>query len=130
MKLTNTPLALLASSFALLLLGAGPAPQELENDEWPKAIELPNARIVIYQPELESFEGNELSGRAAVSITAEQTGGEPVFGVVWIDARVETDRDARTVTVLDIEVPTVRFPDSDPENEAALAAILEEHVPE
>ncbi|KPJ84123.1 MAG: hypothetical protein AMS19_01910 [Gemmatimonas sp. SG8_23] len=129
MKLTNTPLALLGSSFALLLLGAGPAPQELENDEWPKAIELANARIVIYQPELESFEGNDLSGRAAVSVTAEQTGGEPVFGVVWIDARVETDRDARTVTVLDIEVPTVRFPNSEPEDEEALAAILEEQVP-
>ena len=50
-------------------------------------------------------------------MTSEQTGGEPVFGVIWIDARVETDRDARTISVLDVTVPAVRFPDSEPEQD-------------
>jgi hypothetical protein len=94
------------------------------------AIELPEARIVMYQPELESFAGDDMSGRAAVSVTAEETGGEPVFGVVWLNARVETDRDERTVRILEIEVPTVRFPDADPEHEAALARVLEEQIPQ
>ncbi len=129
MTLARSPMAVLTATAALLMVGAGPAPQEVENEEWPKEIELPNARIVIYQPELESFGGDDLSGRAAVSVTAEETGGEPVFGVVWIDARVETDRDARTVTVLDISIPTVRFPNSEPDQEEAFARLLEEQVP-
>jgi hypothetical protein len=129
-KLAQSSAAALAASVGLLLLGAGPAPQEVENDAWPKTIEMPEGRVVIYQPELESFEGDDLSGRAAVSVTSEQTGGEPVFGVVWIDARVETDRDERTVSVIDVRVPAVRFPDSEPEQEEAFSAFLERRIPE
>lgn len=117
--------------FALVfvLLAAGTAPQVAENADWPRAVELPEGRIVIYQPEPESFEGNNIAARAAVSVTLANSDA-PVFGVVWLSARVETDRDERTVTVLDIDVTRVRFPDTTPEQEESLADILEAQMPQ
>ena len=65
--------------------------------------------IVMYQPQLESFDDNKLTARAAVSVT--RTGQtEPVFGAVWLNARVSTDRDSRVVTLLDVDIADVNDP--------------------
>ena len=53
---------------------------------------------------------------AAVSVTLPGK-SEPIFGTVWIRARAMTDRDSREVTLAAVEVPQVRFPTADPENE-------------
>src|SRR5438045_2223674 len=71
-----------------------------EEPEWPLAIESGGARILLYQPQPESFQGDRLTARAAVSVRR-QGEAEPSFGAIWIDARVSTDRDARTVTILE-----------------------------
>ena len=94
---------------------------------WPREIEDPRARIVIYQPQVDSFVGNDLSARAAISVTL--TGKtEPVFGAAWIESRVSTDRDDRTVTILETRVPQVRFPDATHEQEKELSDILVEKL--
>jgi len=116
------PLALLA-----VLLTGGTAPQEVELG-WPRAIEVPAGRILLYQPQPESFEGDRIASRFAVSVTPDGS-EEPVFGVAWVDARVETDRDERTVRVLDLEVTRVRFPESTDEQEEQLGSLLEEQIP-
>lgn len=100
---------------------------------WPKEIKTEKAVIVIYQPQVESFDGNSLSARSAVSV--EMTGGkegekkEPVFGVIWMAAKVETDREKRMVHVRSLSIPRVRFAGSTPKQEAELAAIIEAEVP-
>lgn len=98
-------------------------------NEWPREIYLPEGQVVIYQPQPETFKDDKLTARAAVSVTLKDT-TEPVFGAVWLDARVSTDRDARTVTVLDITVPKVVFHDATPEQENKLAAIIVESFPQ
>ena len=80
--------------------------------QWPRHILTPEAEIVIYQPQLESFTGNKLTGRAAVSVTPKGR-DEPFFGALWIAARVSTDRDLRIVTLLDIDIQAVKFPPPD-----------------
>ena len=92
-------LGILAFSVLLPLVAwTGFVAQEPEL-EWPRAINVPEGRVVLYQPQPDSFEGDRIGARFATSVTL--TGAqEPVFGVVWVDARVETDRDARTVTVV------------------------------
>jgi len=107
----------------------GPCIADIEAPEWPKEIDFPKGKIVIYQPQADTFKDDKLTGRAAVSVTMKDK-PEPVFGAVWIDARVSTDRDARTVTILDIKVPKVRFPHATPEQEAKLSKILETHFPQ
>ncbi len=104
------------------------AAQDGENP-WPIQIDDPRATIVIFQPQPESFENNIVTARAALSVT--ETGKtEPVFGVMWTSARLETDRDTRTARILDVEVTAVRFPQSTPEREQALAQIIESEIPQ
>ncbi len=76
--------------------------------QWPRDIETAQAKITIYQPQPESFTGDKLSGRAAVAITPPSQ--PPIFGAVWINTRVATDRDKRTLSLVDAKVTSVKFP--------------------
>ena len=95
---------------------------------WPRVIELDKAEIVIYQPQLESFEGNILKARAAFSVTPVAT-EDPTFGVAWSRMKVATDLDTRTVRVLDLEVTDVRFPEITDEQKSRFAAIVKAEIP-
>lgn len=96
--------------------------------DWPREIKAPKATVLMYQPQVETFEGNRLTGRAAVSVT-QKGKTEPVFGAVWISARAETNRDTRFVSIQDIDVTRIRFPEATPKQEKQLAAIIEKELP-
>ena len=67
---------------AVLVAGSAFA-QEVDDIGWPREIAHPQARIVLYQPQVDAFEGNDITARAALSVTPEgQT--EPVVGAAWI----------------------------------------------
>ncbi|MCX6251685.1 MAG: hypothetical protein NTX61_13150 [Bacteroidetes bacterium] len=97
--------------------------------DWPKQIITDKATILIYQFQPESFAGNILSSRAAVSITkAGET--QPVFGAIWTEARVNTDRESRMVTLMEIKIKDVKFPSAIPaEKIEKFKALLEEEIP-
>ena len=97
--------------------------QEEPQEGWPREIPIEGASVLIFQPQSDTFEGNILTGRAAVSVTV--TNREPVFGVVWYEARLETDRDTRTATVEDLTVTRVGFPGSEEAHQDSLARLLE-----
>ena len=96
---------------------------------WPREIDTEKFRIVMYQPQLESFEDNIIRSRSAVSVTNKDS-ITPVFGVVWMDAKVAVDRDERLVSVLDLKITDVNFPNSTDEQEKALASFLEKEIPQ
>jgi len=77
-------------------------------EQWPREIETPEAKITLYQPQPETFSGDKLSVRAAVAVTPKTS--EPVFGAIWVDARVATDRTARIITLVNVKVTAVKFP--------------------
>jgi hypothetical protein len=125
----------LAISLALLLYcptGAqGRGAQDLEGADslnWPREIDTPDLKITIYQPQLETLKGNQLSARAAVSV---QKAGSPnpVFGGVWLDARLLTDRDRRTATPVDVRVTEARFPSAEANDVAELRQIVNTEIP-
>jgi hypothetical protein len=100
---------------------------QVAEPHWPREIVVPQGKIVMYQPQLESFKANKLTARAAVSVTPKgQT--EPIFGSVWIDARISTDRNARTVELLGVEIPEAKFPNADPDKVVKLTSILKEAI--
>ncbi|UCD25550.1 MAG: carbohydrate-binding family V/XII [Gemmatimonadota bacterium] len=111
------------------LLFLGPPPQDDEPLGWPREIDTMNHTVVLFQPQVESFQGNDLKARTAFSVTKKEEGAAPVFGVVWMTARVETDRDSRTVEVLDVTVDNVRFPDITEDQEQLLRNLLEYELP-
>ena len=95
---------------------------------WPREVTAENVKILMYQPQVETFVGDKLTGRAAVSVTMKDS-VNPVFGVVWIDTKVSIDKDARTVDILEIAVTKVRFPNATEENEKSLTVLLEKDIP-
>ena len=99
-----------------------------KDPEWPITFETAKGRFVLYLPQPESFRGDRITARAAVSATpAGKT--QPIFGAIWFEARVQTDRENRTVTIVEMSVPQVRFPNASPENQAAVAKFLEAEIP-
>jgi hypothetical protein len=116
------PALLLSLAFAVGPAGAA------EDRGWPRTIDVPEARILIYQPQPDERQDNILTGRAAVSVTPKGK-TEPVFGTIWLRCRMEIDREKRTVDLIDVTVPRARFPGSTPEMEQKLAAIVEKEVP-
>ena len=67
-------------------------------DDWPREVLSTEGTITMYQPQIESYSGDSLKARAAVSIV--QTGkDEPVFGAIWVTCRVLTDRPTRIVKI-------------------------------
>ena len=117
------------AGLAVCLLFAGSLPGQTGVSEWPREFQTPKGNtIVVYQPQPETFAGDRVTGRAAVSFTKK---GEttPKFGVVFFTARVSVDRDTRLVSVLDMKVAKVRFPGITPENEKKFTDNFEAEVP-
>ncbi|WP_323815291.1 carbohydrate-binding family V/XII [Cellvibrio sp. NN19] len=96
--------------------------------EWPQEIEASEGKIIIYQPQPEQLVGNVLSGRAAMSLELKKT-PEPIFGAFWFTAKLDTDSDAGTAVVRDIQVTKVNWPDSTEEHEARFTTIVESILP-
>jgi hypothetical protein len=97
---------------------------------WPKEIPLSTGgKVIIYQPQLEGFEGNILFARSAVSVR-EKSNSEPIFGAIWADAEMLTDKDSRTATLESIKIKDVRFPNVEDENDIqAFRDLLEREIP-
>jgi hypothetical protein len=95
--------------------------------EWPLKFTSEDAVTTVYQPQLESFKDNRLTGRSAVSV---QMKGEksPLFGAVWLDGRVIIDRDAGLVTLTSVEVTDVKAPEVPADGFAKFKKYLSEQL--
>ncbi len=97
-------------------------------DDWPREVLSSEGTITMYQPQIESYSGNSLKARAAVSIIPNGK-DEPIFGAIWVDCKVMTDRPTRTVKLEGMEVRRIRFPSETDADTAKIAAALEEMIP-
>ncbi|MEI6547506.1 MAG: hypothetical protein WCN85_10870, partial [Burkholderiales bacterium] len=90
---------------------------------WPRATQLSGgAAMLVYQPQVDAWDGNQMQLRAAVSVKPAGSQAQ-VFGVVLATARTAVDRAARTVLMNDVEVTKIDFP-SLPDRGAAYGAEL------
>jgi hypothetical protein len=78
-------------------------------DSWPLHLSLPQGRAVIYQPQPELLEGDIISARAALSFTP-ASAEEPVFGAIWLRARMLVDRANRMATFDQVSISELKFP--------------------
>ena len=80
----------------------------------------------MYQPQLESWEGDEIHAYAALSLQSRDS-KTPKYGVVWFTARTEVDKVNRQVTLSDFQITKLKFPtlqQKEPEYLAFLQAKL------
>ncbi|MFM9026733.1 MAG: hypothetical protein ACKOQ6_01895 [Bacteroidota bacterium] len=98
--------------------------------DWPKVIQSDKGKIVIYQPTPEELNGDQLKARAAFSVTPIGA-TDPVFGALWTNAHISTDRVKRMVYLIDAKVTDIRISDNstDSSKTAALKTIIENEVP-
>src|SRR5215475_10989472 len=117
------------TALALLLLLLPPGPRPLLGQTppatdpsavppegvWPRELVANGANVLVYQPQVDKWDGNRLEARAAVAVRAPGA-AQPSFGVVWITARTEVDKERGLVYLQDIKIPKVNFPESPERN--------------
>jgi len=112
----------------VLLLALPVVAQDEPEDQWPREIKTAAGLVTIFQPQVDSLDGDTLKGRAAVMIKGNEA-VEPVFGAVWLESRISTDLDSREVTFESMRVPRVRFPDATEDQEQGLIDLLMREMP-
>jgi hypothetical protein len=100
----------LGSLTLLLFLLITPQLYSEELNKWPRDVKVSSGSITIYQPQIESLEGNILKARAAIAYHGSGS-DSPVFGAAWFTSQVHIDRENRTVHYETIEVTGTRFPE-------------------
>ncbi len=95
---------------------------------WPQEISSDEGTLVIYQPQPEELVGHRLRARSAIAIELKDAEG-PIFGAMWFESRIETDQDAGTATIIDIEVTKAGWPDSRDAGEQRLMRVVESAFP-
>lgn len=114
---------------ALVMSWAAPVFSQVVETEfnWPMEIESNGFVTTLYQPQLETFEGNVLSGRMALTIKPKEK--EMIFGAVWFKATMSTDLENRTVRLVSIKIEDTHFPDMiDTAKISKFNGLLEEEV--
>ena len=104
------------------------AQEEEAESRWPLKLEGEKGSIIIYQPQLESYSGNQLEARAAVQVNPKGDKA-PVFGAMWFHCRLDTDMDTRTATLRELTITEAKFPDAPQDKVDALSRYLEREVP-
>jgi hypothetical protein len=101
-----------------------------QSSDWPKILTASDGSVIkLYQMQPESFSGNQLRYRSAVSIQDNKS-AEPLFGTFWAVATVETDRDNRRLSILSVKIPNIKFADdSDAERVSFVKSVLENQIP-
>ncbi len=94
---------------------------------WPRTFTSGSDKFLVYQPQVDKWEGNRIDLYSAVEMTKEK-GSNPTYGVVWFNARTEVDKINRLVTLDNIELTKVKFPVA-PQNEPVLTALLQQKLP-
>jgi hypothetical protein len=102
-------------------------PPDAGGDPWPREVPAAGATIQIFQPQIDSWSGNQLQAYSAVGVRNIATKATD-YGVIWFSARTEVDKVNRLVTLDNFQVTKENFPTL-PNNGSAYVQVLTNHVP-
>ena len=95
--------------------------------DWPREVRSGDATIVLYQPQVDSFEGIDAKARIAVAI--KRPGRPPEFGALWVAATLDVDRDKDSAAIETLVIERARFPDASEQEVRELTALIEQTAP-
>jgi hypothetical protein len=91
---------------------------------WPREAKAADGTVVtVYQPQIESWADNNLTGRAAVAVTKPGE-KEPTYGVIELAARTQIDKASDVATLTNLRITKSSFPGATPEQAQAYLATL------
>ena len=95
---------------------------------WPREINVNGATVLVYEPQIDRWQNNRLEARAAVSL---QPAGAPQlsYGVIWLTARTEVDKEHGIVDLEEIAIPKVNFPSAPPAAQERYLRAARTHLP-
>jgi hypothetical protein len=100
------------------------------DEAWPRKATRGSETISMYQPQVETWKGDELHAYAALALTS-AANKTTKYGVLWFTARTEVDKVNREVTLDDFQITSVKFPTMETrqaEYQAFLQAKLPKHA--
>jgi hypothetical protein len=93
------------------------APRTIDARPWPRPYQVDGVEFSLYRPEIDSWNGDTLKARAVMAVKtgeARDASGKAVahqeFGVLWLTARTETDKEAREVVLSNLTIDRASFP--------------------
>ena len=95
--------------------------------QWPRFYATNGYEFAIYQPQINSWAGNELDGRLVVAVRHAGTTNES-YGVVYFTSRTDIDKVNRLVTLENVTITKAKFP-SQPEMKAQYLAMIQSFQP-
>ncbi len=102
-------------------------PAQAKESGWPRTFTSGANTFLVYQPQVDKWEGNLIDLYCAVEAKTGKDGAAK-YGVVWFQARTEVDKINRLVTFDQAKITKVKFPVAH-EKEAELTALLEKKLP-
>ncbi len=97
------------------------------DEPWPRTTAHGDETISMYQPQLESWDGDTLRAYAALAVLS-KTDKTAKYGVVWFTAQTEVDKVNRQVTLEDFQITKVKFPTME-SREAEYQTFLQAKLP-
>lgn len=83
---------------------------------WPRRYTVDGTQLALYRPQLESWAGDKLVARAVLGVKTgieKDKDGKDIdvntYGVLWLSARIETDKDARELVLTNIKDEKANF---------------------
>ncbi|MBO9718517.1 MAG: hypothetical protein J7507_17425 [Pseudoxanthomonas sp.] len=108
---------LLAALLLLPLRLSAATPTAIDARPFPRQYSASGTPFTVYQPQMDSWEGDRLKGRFVMSVkNGVETGpdGKTVdsldYGVVWFSAATEVDKEAREVLLREVSFDRASFP--------------------
>ncbi len=83
--------------------------QEISDSGWPKLIYDSGDSIILYQPQVESWNDNDLIFRSAVAYIKSGSNDQK-FGVITFSAQTEVDKANNSVFLSNLQVKSLNFP--------------------
>ena len=112
-----------------------PAPKAIDARPWPREYAVDGVQFSLYRPQVDAWNGDRLEARAVMAVKTGETkdaSGKMVatqdFGVLWLSARIETDKDAREAVLDNLTLPRASFPNAK-DKEAKYLALARKVAP-
>lgn len=107
-QIVASVLTLTALTWQIAPSFAANAPVPATQADWPRNFETNGEHVEMYQPQIEKWDGNRISGRAAVAVG--KANGTPTFGVAHFSARAHIDKPSGLVQLTGIQIDSVDVP--------------------
>lgn len=122
MRHLNRFIALSTLAFATHLLALAQDPG------WPRQIIKPGGKLVIYQPQVDSWNNfTAITWRQAFQLTP--TGGKQVVGAISLSGTTSVDHETRMVVFYDMKVLNTYFPSLPPDVTAQMDQLVRGFIP-